>query len=73
MPEGTQIDYDYAGVISGKVAAVGGRLLEGATQIVMRQFFERLARHVRKPEAPEREGFLARWLRALRALLGGGR
>ena len=72
--EGTQIDYDYAVTVSGKVAAVGGRLLDGATQIVMRQFFERLARQVRSPDiATPPHGFLARLRRALASLFGAGR
>lgn len=72
--EGTRIDYDYTVTVGGKVAAVGGRLLDGATQIVMRQFFERLARHVGKREAaPAPAGFLARLRRALLSLFGGNR
>jgi 2-furoyl-CoA dehydrogenase large subunit len=39
---GTRIDYDYRVEISGKAAAVGGRMLEGATKIVIAQFFQRL-------------------------------
>jgi 2-furoyl-CoA dehydrogenase large subunit len=64
---GTRINYDYTVTVSGKVAAVGGRLLDGATQVLMRQFFERLARHAGKPKgtAPPREGFFARLMRAL--------
>ena len=46
---GTRIDYDYAVAIGGKVAAVGGRLLEGATQVIIRQFFERLGRRLAAP------------------------
>ena len=53
------------------MAAVGGRLLDGATRLLMRQFFERLARHTaRRGGSAEREGFLAR---VRRALFGGGR
>jgi 2-furoyl-CoA dehydrogenase large subunit len=48
---GTRIDYDYAVAIGGKVAAVGGRLLEGATQVIIRQFFERLGRRLAAPTA----------------------
>jgi len=39
---GTKVVYDYNVEISGKVAAVGGRMLEGAAKIVVQQFFERL-------------------------------
>ena len=50
-PAGTRIDYDYAVAIGGKVAAVGGRLLDGATQVIIRQFFERLGRRLAAPAA----------------------
>ncbi len=43
---GTRVDYDYHVEISGKVAAVGGRMLEGAARIVIGQFFERLVGQV---------------------------
>ena len=46
---GTRVGYDYSVEISGKVAAVGGRLLEGAAGLVIKQFFDRLARQVAKP------------------------
>jgi 2-furoyl-CoA dehydrogenase large subunit len=48
---GTRIDYDYTVAIGGKVAAVGGRLLDGATQVIIRQFFERLGRRLASPAA----------------------
>src|SRR5262249_36571308 len=54
---GTHIDYDYAVSVSGKAAQVGGRLLDGATAVVMRQFFERLASHVKAPAKKEKRGF----------------
>jgi 2-furoyl-CoA dehydrogenase large subunit len=43
---GTHVTYDYTVEISGKVAAVGGRMLEGAARIVIGQFFERLVSQV---------------------------
>ena len=43
---GTRVDYDYSVNISGKVAAVGGRLLEGAASLVVKQFFDRLSRQI---------------------------
>jgi 2-furoyl-CoA dehydrogenase large subunit len=49
IPAGTRIDYEYAVAVTGKVVAVGGRLLDGAAAIIIRQFFERLARQL----APE--------------------
>jgi len=42
--DGTLLRYDYEAEISGKVAAVGGRMLEGAAKIVLRQLFEELGR-----------------------------
>ncbi|HEY0489381.1 MAG TPA: SRPBCC domain-containing protein, partial [Telluria sp.] len=41
---GTLLTYDYSAAVSGKVAAVGGRMLEGAAKIVLRQLFEQLGR-----------------------------
>jgi 2-furoyl-CoA dehydrogenase large subunit len=68
---GTAIAYDYAVSVSGKAAAIGGRLMDGAAKVVMRQFFEGLARQVHRKEAPSKpEGFIAR---ALRALFGARR
>lgn len=43
LPEGgTRLRYDYEAEVSGKVAAVGGRMLEGAARIVLGQLFEQL-------------------------------
>ena len=42
---GTRLAYAYDAEIGGKVAAIGGRLLDGAAKIVIRKFFEALARH----------------------------
>ncbi|WP_374046697.1 molybdopterin cofactor-binding domain-containing protein [Massilia sp. YIM B02763] len=41
---GTLLHYDYAAEVSGKVAAVGSRMLEGAAKIVLNQLFEQLGR-----------------------------
>ncbi|WP_071361895.1 xanthine dehydrogenase family protein molybdopterin-binding subunit [Massilia timonae] len=41
---GTRLRYDYAAEVSGKVAAVGSRMLEGAAKIVLGQLFEQLGR-----------------------------
>lgn len=44
-PEGgTEISYDYEAELGGKLAAVGGRLLDGAARIVIGQFFAALGR-----------------------------
>jgi len=41
---GTLLRYDYTAEVSGKVAAVGSRMLEGAAKIVLNQLFEQLGR-----------------------------
>ncbi len=61
---GTNIEYDYTVEITGKVAAVGGRMLEGASRVVMNQFFERLARQVDGGSVAEP----SLWRRLLRAI-----
>jgi len=40
---GTQLSYRYSAQIGGKVAAIGGRLLDAAARLVIRQFFMALA------------------------------
>jgi 2-furoyl-CoA dehydrogenase large subunit len=57
--EGTRLSYSYEAEIGGKVATVGGRLLDAAARIVIRQFFEALSRRV----GGKRLGFFARLLR----------
>jgi len=49
---GTIITYDYEAEIGGKIAAVGGRLLDGAARIIIRQFLEALAARVGGASAP---------------------
>jgi len=39
---GTRVAYTYSVEIAGKVAAVGGRMLDGAARLLIAQFFERL-------------------------------
>jgi 2-furoyl-CoA dehydrogenase large subunit len=69
---GTRIDYDYAVTATGKVVSVGGRLLDGAAAIIIRQFFERLARQLR-PDAAGGAPQASAWRRFLKFLgLGGG-
>jgi 2-furoyl-CoA dehydrogenase large subunit len=41
---GTLLRYDYEAEVSGKVAAVGSRMLEGAAKMVLNQLFEQLGR-----------------------------
>ncbi|MBX9844805.1 MAG: molybdopterin-dependent oxidoreductase [Xanthobacteraceae bacterium] len=70
---GTRLDYDYAVTVGGKVAAVGGRMLDGAAAIIIRQFFERLSRGLNPQAMPSAETGLRAWLAALRTKLGGRR
>jgi 2-furoyl-CoA dehydrogenase large subunit len=64
---GTAISYRYEAAIGGKVASVGGRLLDGAARIVIGQFFAALARKTGAPKGEVSPGLLAR----LRGLFGG--
>jgi 2-furoyl-CoA dehydrogenase large subunit len=65
---GTAVTYTYGVDVSGKVAAVGGRMLEGASKALIGQFFERLVSQVGgSPSAPEAAATF--WQRLL-ALLG---
>ena len=62
--ERTQLSYDYQAKISGKLAAVGSRLVEGSIRIVLDQLFKSLAR-----EAGEQK---ASWLTKIKAKYKGG-
>ena len=46
VAEGTRISYTFEVAVSGKVAAVGGRMLEGASRLLVKQFFERLGARI---------------------------
>jgi 2-furoyl-CoA dehydrogenase large subunit len=73
--EGTQVSYDYTAEITGKVAAVGGRMLEGASRVVVDLFFERLVRQVEGLDAtmgPPAHGATSLW-RRLKRWLGTAR
>lgn len=43
---GTHVSYDYTVEVGGRVAAVGGRMLDGAARVVVGQFFDRLTRQL---------------------------
>jgi 2-furoyl-CoA dehydrogenase large subunit len=53
---GTRLTYDYEVQVSGKVAAVGSRMLEGAAKVVMRQLFESLGREASGKPAQAGDG-----------------
>jgi 2-furoyl-CoA dehydrogenase large subunit len=65
--KGTKIDYDYTVEISGTVAAVGGRMLDGATKVLIKQFFQRL---VAEMQGGASVGSTAPWWRRLLRALG---
>ena len=62
---GTKIDYDYTVEISGTVAAVGGRMLDGATKVLIKQFFQRLVAEMQG--GPGGKPALSWWRRLLQA------
>ena len=64
--EGTKIEYDYTVEISGTAAAVGGRMLDGATKILIKQFFQRLVAEMQG--GPGARPALPWWRRLLQAL-----
>lgn len=66
--KGSRLYYDYTAAVGGKVAAVGGRMLEGAAKIVLRQLFEQLGRQAggNSGQSPARWRRLLRWLRLVK-------
>ncbi|AOO83870.1 xanthine dehydrogenase family protein molybdopterin-binding subunit [Bosea vaviloviae] len=56
----TVISYSYEAAVGGKVAAIGGRLLDGAAKAIIGQFFAALAR--KATPASTKTGFFARLL-----------
>ena len=63
---GTRIGYTYEAAVGGKVAAVGGRLLDGAARVIIGGFFSALARRAGGGSRSERlPGFLRRLLARL--------
>jgi 2-furoyl-CoA dehydrogenase large subunit len=61
---GTVVRYEYDAAIGGKVASIGGRLLDGAARVIIGQFFSALARQAGGAPAQDRP-LLMRKLRAL--------
>lgn len=62
---GTRVRYRYRAEVGGKLAAVGGRMLEGAARKVIGQFFERLAAQAGGEAAPRPIGGWRRLLARL--------
>jgi 2-furoyl-CoA dehydrogenase large subunit len=67
---GTRILYDYEVVVSGKVAAVGGRMIDGASKVLFKQFFQRLGAHVAGKEITPASSLLGRLWISVKRLLG---
>lgn len=65
---GTLVTYRYSVNVGGKVAAVGGRMLDGATRLLIAQFFDRISARAAGETSPDASW----WLRLLR-WLGLGR
>ncbi|NIR31502.1 MAG: molybdopterin-dependent oxidoreductase [Gammaproteobacteria bacterium] len=63
---GTRVRYRYRAEVGGKLAAVGGRMLQGVARKLIGQFFERLAAQAGGEPAPRPRG----WWRRLLAWLG---
>ena len=42
----TELSYKYQAEVSGKIAAVGGRLINTASKIIIKQFFDALTREI---------------------------
>jgi 2-furoyl-CoA dehydrogenase large subunit len=62
----TTIRYRYEAGIGGKIASVGGRLLDGAARFLISQFFAALAKQASGDASVTGSGFLARVLAKLR-------
>lgn len=62
---GTRVRYAYEVDVAGKVAAVGGRMLDGAARILIAQFFNGLVRQTGGVVPAAKMGLWARLLRML--------
>ena len=70
MPEGegTRLGYEYGIDLTGKVAAIGARMVQGAARALIEQFLNKLADHVAPERAAQRPTGLWAWLKQM---LGG--
>jgi len=66
----TALHYEYQASVSGKLAAIGSRLLEGATRLVLAELFRSLAREAVRgvDEQGASLSYPAWWHRLLQAL-----
>lgn len=60
--DGTRLTYDYEADVSGKVAAVGSRMLQGAAKVILAQLFVQLGRQASGEQARGWWARLLRWL-----------
>lgn len=63
--EGTTVRYRYQAEVGGKVAAVGGRMLDSAARLLIGQFFDKL---IARAGGPAAEAPPSLWTRLLRLL-----
>ena len=63
--DGTRVHYNYGVDLSGKIAAVGSRMIEGAARVLIGAFFEALARRAGGESAAQGASFWRRLLRLL--------
>jgi 2-furoyl-CoA dehydrogenase large subunit len=59
---GTVVRYEYDAAIGGKVASIGGRLLDGAARVIIGQFFSGLARQAGGASAQARPSLMCKFL-----------
>jgi 2-furoyl-CoA dehydrogenase large subunit len=63
---GTVVRYEYDAAIGGKVASIGGRLLDGAARVIIGQFFSGLARQAGGALAQDRPSLMRKFLSLFR-------
>jgi 2-furoyl-CoA dehydrogenase large subunit len=66
MNTGTVVRYEYDAAIGGKVASIGGRLLDGAARVIIGQFFSGLARQAGGALAQDRPSLMRKFLSLFR-------
>ena len=62
----TILEYDYQAQVSGKLAAIGSRLLEGAIRLVLDQLFKGLA----KEAGAQADSWISRIIERIKIVIG---
>ncbi|MGH6915912.1 MAG: molybdopterin cofactor-binding domain-containing protein, partial [Geminicoccales bacterium] len=62
VQDGTRLAYSYSVRVSGKFAAVGGRMLDGVSRALIRQFFEKLTQRAAGDRGEPARRRVWRWL-----------